>query len=75
MQRLYMPRVEYEGVLPVVVAHQLGGRRHCGREPPGAVPARLPDGARPRVLQEHGGLRQTSGPARGRHQFATGITV
>lgn len=66
MQWLHLPSVEHEGVLPVVDADPRRRRRDAvGRGPAGAVPARVPNRARPGLVPEH---RRVRAPGRAAHR-------
>lgn len=75
VQRLHLPGVEHDGVLPVVGAAR-AGRRRVGRGGPArAVPAGVPGRAARRPVPQHGGLRAARGPAARRHQLAARLAL
>jgi hypothetical protein len=75
MQRVDLPGVAHGGVLPVVGADARGRGRDGRGGPARAVPAGLPDRARPRLLPEHGRVRAPRRPAARRHQPAPRLAL
>lgn len=75
VQRLDLPGVEHERVLPVVGAARARGRRVGRGGPARAVPAGVPDRPAPGLLPQHRGLRGARGPAARRDQSAARLAL